>query len=46
MEGKLLGLGLFNILGLFILFVLMVIVLKVAVNKKPIPGITEAVNTI
>jgi len=45
-EGKFLGLGLGNIFGLFILFVLMIVVLKVAVNKRPIPGVTEVVNTI
>lgn len=45
-DGKLLGLGLKNIVGLLILFWVMTIFLKVAVNKKPIPGVTEAVNTI
>lgn len=46
MEGKLFGLGLGNIFGLFILFAVMIVLIKVGLNKKPIKGVTDFVNTI
>lgn len=43
---KFLGLGLKNLFGVSFFIILLIILLKVAVNKKPIPGVTEAVNSI
>lgn len=43
---KFLGIGLKNAFGLFFFVVALIILLKVAVNKRPIPGVTEAVNAI
>lgn len=45
-EGKLFGLGLTNIFGLFILFVVMIVAVKVALAKHPVKGVTEFVQTI
>jgi hypothetical protein len=46
MEGKLLGLGLKNIFGLFLLFALMTLIIKVVMVKKPVPGVTEIAQLI
>lgn len=46
MDGKLFGLGLGNIFGLFIMFVVMIVITKVALIKHPVKGVTEFVNTI
>lgn len=48
MDGNFLGLGLKNIIGLFILFILMIVVLKVVTLKydKTPEGVRNVVQTI
>jgi hypothetical protein len=46
MEGKLFGLGLTNIFGLFVFFVLMIVVAKVIFNKHQVKGATEIINAV
>lgn len=46
MEGKLLGLGLKNIIGLFLLFAIMKLVIRVVAVKHPIAGVTEVAQII
>lgn len=46
MEGNFLGLGLKNIFGLFFLFILLIVVLKVVLTKYPIKGVSEVVQSV
>lgn len=46
MEGKLFGLGLGNIFGLFIAFVVMIVVTKVVLTKHPVKGVSDFVNVV
>lgn len=43
---KLFGLGMTNIIGLFFLFVILIIVVKVVLTKHPVKGVTELVNIV
>ena len=40
------GMGLRKFVGLGIAIILFIVVVKVAVNKVPIPGVTEVVNVV
>jgi hypothetical protein len=46
MDGKFLGLGLGNIIGLFVLFILLIVISKVAFNKYQVPGATDVINAV
>lgn len=43
---KFLGLGMVNIVALFVLFILFIVLLKTVTLKHRIPGLTEIVNII
>ena len=44
MEGKFLGVGMVNLLGISMFVLLFIVVLKVFTIERPIPGLTEIVN--
>lgn len=46
MEGNFLGLGLKNIFGLFLLFMVLIVVMKVVLTKHPVPGVSEVVQAV
>lgn len=43
---RLFGIGLGNAIGLFLFFIIGIVVLKVVLTKHPIDGVTDFVNNI
>lgn len=45
MDGKFLGIGLKNALGLYLLFMVFSVSMKVVFTKHEVPGVSEVVRT-